>query len=84
MTAPAPIPASPHASRFERLASWSQRRRWWAVALWVIVLAAVASAARAAGSDYQNDYSMPGTGSQQAPCRGRRRGSSGTGIRRRP
>jgi putative drug exporter of the RND superfamily len=66
MTVPAPTLAPPRASRFERLASWSQRRRWWAVALWVIVLAAVGTAARAAGSDYHNDYSLPGTGSQQA------------------
>jgi RND superfamily putative drug exporter len=36
------------------------------VALWVIVLAAVTIAARAAGSDYHNDYSLPGTQSQQA------------------
>jgi putative drug exporter of the RND superfamily len=66
MTAPPHTLAPPRASRFERLASWSQRRRWWAVALWVIVLAAIAIAARAAGSDYHNDYSLPGTGSQQA------------------
>jgi RND superfamily putative drug exporter len=54
------------ASRFERLASWSQRRRWWAVALWVIALAAVAVASHAAGSNYHNDFSLPGTESQQA------------------
>src|SRR5262244_3194860 len=66
MSAPAPTLARPRASRFERLASWSQRRRWWAVALWVIALAAITTAARAAGSDYHNDYSLPGTQSQQA------------------
>ncbi|MDR2986982.1 MAG: MMPL family transporter [Nocardiopsaceae bacterium] len=67
MPAPAfPVLSHPRASRFERLASWSQRRRWWAVALWVIALAAVTVAAHAAGSDYQNDYSLPGTQSQQA------------------
>jgi len=66
MPAPAPTLARPRASRFERLASWSQRRRWWAVALWVIALAAITTGARAAGSDYHNDYSLPGTQSQQA------------------
>jgi len=66
MSAPAPTLARPRASRFERLASWSQRRRWWAVALWVIALAAITTGARAAGSDYHNDYSLPGTQSQQA------------------
>jgi RND superfamily putative drug exporter len=66
MSAPVRVPARPGASRFERLASWSQRRRWWALALWVIVLAAVTTATRAAGSDFHNDYSLPGTQSQQA------------------
>src|SRR5215510_6298500 len=66
MPAPAPALARPRASRFERLASWSQRRRWWAVALWVIAVAAITTGARAAGSDYHNDYSLPGTQSQQA------------------
>ena len=66
MSAPAPVLARPRASRFERLASWSQRRRWWAVALWVIALAVVTVASQAAGSAYHNDFSLPGTGSQQA------------------
>src|SRR5262245_45108941 len=66
MPAPAPTLARPRASRFERLASWSQRRRWQAVALWVIALAAITTGARAAGSAYHNDYSLPGTQSQQA------------------
>jgi RND superfamily putative drug exporter len=66
MSAPARTLSVPRASRFERLASWSQRRRWWAVIMWVIVLAAIAAAARAVGSDYHNDYALPGTQSQQA------------------
>jgi putative drug exporter of the RND superfamily len=66
MSVPVRVTARPRASRFERLASWSQRRRWWAIALWVIVLTAVTAATRAAGSDYHNDYSLPGTQSQQA------------------
>ena len=66
MSVPAPTLARPRASRFERLASWSQRRRWWAVALWVIALAVVTVASQAAGSAYHNDFSLPGTESQQA------------------
>ncbi len=66
MSGPAPTLARPRASRFERLASWSQRRRWWAVVLWVIALAVVTAASQAAGSAYHNDFSLPGTESQQA------------------
>jgi RND superfamily putative drug exporter len=66
MSAPAPVPARPRASRFERIASWSQHRRWWAVALWVIALAVVTVTSQAAGSAYHNDFSLPGTESQQA------------------
>jgi RND superfamily putative drug exporter len=51
---------------FERLAGWSSRRRWWAVAAWVLVLAAVTVAAQAAGSAYHNDFSLPGADSQRA------------------
>jgi putative drug exporter of the RND superfamily len=56
----------PRASRFQRLAAWSYRHRWSAVALWVAVLAAVTIASQAAGSDYHNDFSLPGTQSQRA------------------
>jgi RND superfamily putative drug exporter len=53
-------------SRFARLATWSFRRRWWALAVWVAVLAVVTGTAMAVGSDYRNDFSLPGTESQQA------------------
>jgi RND superfamily putative drug exporter len=53
-------------SVFERLAAWSYRRRWLALALWVAVLAGVTVAAQAVGSDYRNDFSLPGTDSQRA------------------
>ncbi len=56
----------PRASRFQRLAAWSYRHRWSAVALWVVVLAAVTVASQAVGSDYHNDFSLPGTESQRA------------------
>ncbi|MEJ3750345.1 MMPL family transporter [Actinomycetes bacterium KLBMP 9797] len=63
---PAGEPASGRPSLFERLAGWSYRRRWWALVAWVVVLAGVTAAAQAVGSDYRNDYSLPGTESQQA------------------
>jgi RND superfamily putative drug exporter len=53
-------------SRFERLAAWSYRRRWLALVLWVVVLAGVTAASQAVGSDYHNDFSLPGTESQRA------------------
>ncbi len=54
------------ASRFERLAGWAYRRRWWALILWVVVLVGVTAASQMIGSDYHNDYSLPGTESQEA------------------
>ncbi|MEV0407633.1 MMPL family transporter [Actinoallomurus sp. NPDC050550] len=55
----------PQAGLFERLAGWSQRHRWWAVTVWVIVLATVTVGSQAAGSRYHNDFSLPGTESQR-------------------
>jgi putative drug exporter of the RND superfamily len=53
-------------SRFERLAAWSYRHRWKALAAWIAVLVGVTAVASAVGSDYHNDFSLPGTESQQA------------------
>lgn len=58
--------AGRRASLFERLASWSYRRRWWALGLWLLVLVGTSFAAQAVGSDYHNDFSLPGTESQEA------------------
>jgi putative drug exporter of the RND superfamily len=51
---------------FERLAGWSYRRRWWAIVAWVAVLAGVTAGSQALGSDYHNDFALPGTESQAA------------------
>ncbi|WP_432994502.1 MMPL family transporter [Dactylosporangium sp. CA-233914] len=51
---------------FERTAGWAYRRRWWALAAWVLVLGAVTAAAQVVGARYHNDFSLPGTESQQA------------------
>jgi putative drug exporter of the RND superfamily len=53
-------------SRFERLAAWSYRHRRKALAAWVAVLIGVTGAGAVVGSDYRNDFSLPGTESQQA------------------
>jgi RND superfamily putative drug exporter len=54
------------ASVFERLATWSYRRRWLALLLWVGILAGLTATAQAVGPNYHNDFSLPGTESQRA------------------
>ncbi|MHC0428792.1 MMPL family transporter [Streptomyces sp. O3] len=54
------------ASAFERIAAFSYRRRWQALVLWVVVLVGITGASIAVGSAYHNDFSLPGTESQQA------------------
>ena len=51
---------------FERLAGAAYRRRWWALVAWLVALAAVTAVAQVAGARYHNDFSLPGTESQQA------------------
>ncbi|MEU8120902.1 MMPL family transporter [Spirillospora sp. NPDC049024] len=63
---PAHAGPTPPAGRFGRLAAWSQRRRWAALALWVLVVAAITVGSQAAGAAYHNDFSLPGTESQAA------------------
>ncbi|MBO8192246.1 MMPL family transporter [Streptomyces oryzae] len=64
---------------FGRLAGWSQRHRWGAVLLWVVVLAAITAGSQAAGSDYRNDFSLPGTESQAATDLLKQHGSAQAG-----
>ncbi|TDC87992.1 MMPL family transporter [Actinomadura sp. 7K507] len=52
--------------RFGRLAAWSQRHRWVALLLWVVVVAGITVGSQAAGTAYHNDFSLPGTDSQAA------------------
>ncbi|SEF56544.1 putative drug exporter of the RND superfamily [Thermomonospora echinospora] len=65
-TGPAAGRVPPRAGLFGRLAGWSQRRRWGALLLWVLLVVAITAGAQAAGSDYRNDFSLPGTDSQAA------------------
>ncbi|MGP3968485.1 MMPL family transporter [Streptomyces sp. 6N223] len=62
--APPGPPARP--SVFERVAGFAHRHRWTALLLWLAVLVGVQGASMAAGSDWRNDFSMPGTDSQEA------------------
>ncbi|NED97568.1 MMPL family transporter [Phytoactinopolyspora alkaliphila] len=53
------------AGRMGRLAGWSQRHRWWALLLWVLVLVGVTAVSQSVGDDYYDDHTLPGTESQQ-------------------
>jgi RND superfamily putative drug exporter len=56
----------PRRSRFDRLAGWAYSHRRRVLLAWVTVLVGVTAASSAVGSDYHNDFSLPGTESQQA------------------
>ncbi|MGW5412625.1 MMPL family transporter [Actinomadura geliboluensis] len=62
-----PTPRSPSRQGvFVRIAGFAHRRRWLALFLWVAILGGVWAVASVAGDDYRNDFSLPGTESQQA------------------
>ncbi|AYY15505.1 MMPL family transporter [Actinobacteria bacterium YIM 96077] len=63
MTMPPPVAVRP--SRMHRLAAWSQRHRWLALIVWVLVLVGVTAAAQAIGDEYHDDHTLPGTESQE-------------------
>ncbi len=52
-------------TRMTRLAAWSQRHHWTAIALWLVALVAITAGSTVAGNDYRNDFSLPGTESQE-------------------
>jgi RND superfamily putative drug exporter len=52
-------------NRFVRLGAWAYRRRVAALAAWVAILVGVTALAQAVGADWRNDFSLPGTESQQ-------------------
>ncbi|MDT0343377.1 MMPL family transporter [Streptomyces litchfieldiae] len=58
--------ATGRASVFARVAGFAHRRRKLALGLWLAVLVGVWAIASATGSDYREDYSLPGTESQEA------------------
>ncbi|MGP4110002.1 MMPL family transporter [Streptomyces sp. 4N509B] len=50
----------------ERLAGFAHRRRWTALLLWLVILVGVQGASSLTGSDWRNDFSLPGTESQES------------------
>jgi RND superfamily putative drug exporter len=65
MTATANPPAVDRPSRLVRLSAWSRRHHWTAVVCWVLLLAGITATSMAVGDDYRNDFSLPGTESQE-------------------
>ncbi|RII09487.1 Membrane protein YdfJ [Streptomyces sp. YIM 130001] len=59
-------PTSGRAGVFARLAAFSYTHRRRALVLWVAVLIGATASSMAVGSAYHNDFSLPGTDSQQA------------------
>ncbi|KAB2350376.1 MMPL family transporter [Actinomadura rudentiformis] len=51
---------------FARIAGFAHRRRWLALILWVAVMGGAWTVASVAGDDYRNNFTLPGTESQQA------------------
>jgi RND superfamily putative drug exporter len=49
-----------------RISGWSYRRRWLTLLLWVIAMVGFNAAAGAAGTAFQNSFSLPGTESNDA------------------
>ena len=76
---PTPPPPPRHRSLLERTAGFAQRHRWTALLLWVVVLFAVWGGASAAGDAYRDDFSLPGTETQQALETMREHGSAQAG-----
>ncbi|MGP3989833.1 MMPL family transporter [Streptomyces sp. 3N207] len=64
--ASAPSGTASSSGTFGRLAAWSQRHRRAAVLLWILLLAVITVGSQAAGSNYRNDFTLPGTESQAA------------------
>ena len=52
-------------SALERLASFAQRHHWIALLVWLTVLVATILAGQVVGSNYDNDFALPGTQSQE-------------------
>ena len=49
-----------------RLARWSYRRRWVMVGLWIVALVGFIFLASTAGGEYSQNFSLPGSDSQEA------------------
>ncbi|PWG15154.1 hypothetical protein DF268_02740 [Streptomyces sp. V2] len=56
----------PEPGVFSRIAVFANRHRWTALVLWLVVLVGVWAGASQAGDRYRDDYSLPGTETQNA------------------
>ena len=63
MTTRRDLAATPN--RMERLATFAQAHHWTALLLWLVALIGITAASTAVGDDYGNDFSLPGTQSQE-------------------
>jgi len=64
-TSTAPQITPEHHTRMTSLAAWSQRHHWTAIVLWLVTLVGITVGSTVAGNDYRNDFSLPGTESQE-------------------
>ncbi|MFE1914178.1 MMPL family transporter [Streptomyces anandii] len=76
---PTTPPPPRRSSVLERTAGFAQRHRWTALLLWVAVLLAVWTGASALGDAYRDDFSLPGTETQQALQTMQKHGSAQAG-----
>ena len=65
MTTTRPDVTPVRVTRMTRLAGWSQRHHWIAIGLWLVALVAITLGSTAAGNDFRNYFSLPGTESQE-------------------
>jgi RND superfamily putative drug exporter len=49
----------------ERLGTWAARRHRWVIGAWIVILLGLSLGRNLAGGDFVNDYSVPGSESQQ-------------------
>ena len=49
----------------ERLGIWAARRRWWVIGAWIVILLGLSLGRNLVGGEFVNDYSVPGSESQQ-------------------
>ena len=57
--------ATDRGTRMQRMAGFAQRHHWVALVTWVVVLVGATVAGQVVGDKYNNDFTLPGTQSQQ-------------------
>ena len=49
----------------ERLGIWAARRHWWVIGAWIVILLGLSLGRNLVGGEFVNNYSVPGSESQQ-------------------